>query len=164
MNRTFLRAIFFALLLSGFSYPAATAQNNTSATMGMEEQRLINRYLLQLQQALSLQSAGIRLAKFAHPRLLNGSGSYFRQEVEDIHLGNDFVKADDYPMPPTIVTVRQVRKFDGISGNSQIPGVVKAYTLRRKPAVNAARPPGEIWLFIPNDTTRTPLLYEIGKL
>lgn len=127
-----------------------------------QEQSLLNKYILNLQQSIGIASTAQKMAHRAHPRLLLPSGGAFKPEVIDNHLNNDFNRANLYKLPVMVISVRTIMTITHPSGNDQIPGAVREFALERsKP--NATEP-GTIWLLIPSDTTLLPMLYEIGKL
>ncbi len=126
------------------------------------EQSLLNKYLLNLQQSIGIASTAQKLAKRAHPRLLLPSGGAFKPNVINTHLNNDFNRANLYKLPVMVISVRTIKTITQLTGNDQIMGSVKEYTLERsKP--NSSEP-GTIWLLLPSDSTLAPMLYEIGKL
>lgn len=162
MKRGIILLILLAVLLMGAKSTEHRLPGSGAIDINPAEQSLLNKYIVNLQQSIGVESTAQQLAGRAHPRLLLPSGGQFKPQVLDNDLRSDFNKANWYKLPVMVISVRTIRTITQPMGNDQILGKVKEYTLERsKPSTNE---PGTIWLLVPTDSTLAPMLYEIGKL
>lgn len=128
-----------------------------SLTQG--EMRIINAYILNLQQSDNAGRTERSISNMSHPRLLNDLGSHFSVEVRDVLLVNDTRNAGFYNLPPRVLNARVVEEPSTPRAYG-LTGIIKAVTLERNSSAPSGT--GKLWIFTTDDG-RT-LLYDIGNL
>lgn len=123
------------------------------------EMRIINAYILNLQQSDNPGRTERTVSNMSHPRLLNDLGSHFSVEVRDVLLANDIRNAGFYNLPPRIINARVVEE-PSIPRSYGLTGTIKAVTLERNSSAPSGT--GKLWIFTTDDG-RT-MLYDIGNL
>ena len=153
---------YFLTLLLALVYlwsPTSALQDDkpTAAELSM-----LNKYIVNLQQSIGLQSTAQKLAPLAHPRLLTPNGGSLQINIINTKLANDQQNASLYKLPVIVLGVRELPLPQQPSGGGFMEGTLREFTLEKKDPTG--REPGTVQLFLPADTTRPVLLYEIGRL